>query len=412
MKTKIENINGYTGIYKILNYDVGTKKWIEPQRGKRFRAARWIDGKKVIKRFKTFLEAKSFRSESSINIQPPIMIVPDSTNQMTFGDLVKIWDQNWLQHKEHTTRTRYRSLVKHFQFFWNMPVEKIQPNDIDHWISEIKKPEYLANCLKTRCCYDHEYSVLRGIFGYYASRFNRNYRLPFLSDHAKMLKVREKPKVEKDLTLDELQRFFEALRVDVWDTKWEPIYFLAQMQYAIYSRIQEPSALHYEDFDFERNKLSVNKKIQWVRSKSEKAAGLVDRVTDGAKANGGKILEMPAFAAKVFREWTIRSGIRSGLLFKCSGKIIPYHRIRYRYNQALKKAGLPFTATHLLRHASLSEHYDTNKDILATAKVAGHSDLRSTERYTKVRNERVIECQQKMDEKLMSIFNSKATTSL
>lgn len=81
-----------------------------------------------------------------------------------------------------------------------------------------------------------------------------------------------------------------------------------------------------------------------------------------------------------------------------------YRQIVYRYDQALKAAELPFTGTHLLRHASLSEHYDTCKDILATAKVAGHSDLRATERYAKARDEQVVETQRQMGEKLRNIL--------
>lgn len=120
----------------------------------------------------------------------------------------------------------------------------------------------------------------------------------------------------------------------------------------------------------------------------------------GSKTNGGKTVPMSDFAAKVFREWAMKSGVRSGLLFQYRGEVVTYRQISHRYDQALKKAGLPFRGTHLIRHASLSEHYDTCKDILATAKVAGHCDLRATERYAKARDERVVETQRQMDIKL------------
>jgi integrase len=99
----------------------------------------------------------------------------------------------------------------------------------------------------------------------------------------------------------------------------------------------------------------------------------------------------------------MKSGVRSGLLFHDRGEVVTYRQIAHRYDQALAKAGLPFRGTHLIRHASLSEHYDTCKDILATAKVAGHSDLRATERYAKARDERVIETQRQMDQKLRTL---------
>jgi site-specific recombinase XerD len=70
----------------------------------------------------------------------------------------------------------------------------------------------------------------------------------------------------------------------------------------------------------------------------------------------------------------------------------------------LKIAGLPFKATHILRHAALTEYYEGCKDLLATAKVAGHDDLDSTKRYTENRNETLAKNQRQMDQKLFSLF--------
>ncbi len=132
-------------------------------------------------------------------------------------------------------------------------------------------------------------------------------------------------------------------------------------------------------------------------------AGCEDRVVDGAKANSGKVIDMPQYAAALFREWTVKAGIRSGLLFCLEGKIIPYRVIEYRYSKILRKLKSPFRATHILRHASLTEHYSTCGDIRSTAKVAGHGDLDSTQRYAKVRDEWITEIQHRMDEKLESL---------
>lgn len=159
------------------------------------------------------------------------------------------------------------------------------------------------------------------------------------------------------------------------------------------------AALFYEDFDFERGKIHVRRKVQWSRAKGE-----ADRLTEGAKVNGGKVVPLNDFAGRIFREWVLKSRIRKGLLFPYKGKIVTYSQIASRYDQALKAANLPFRGTHLIRHASLSEHYNTCKDIFATAKFAGHSDLRATERYAKARDKSVIETQRQMDEKMRSIL--------
>lgn len=132
--------------------------------------------------------------------------------------------------------------------------------------------------------------------------------------------------------------------------------------------------------------------------------GYENRIVSGSKANGGKTLSpIPELAGRVFKEWILRSGIRSGPLFLLGGKIISYRQIEYRYTQALRKAGLAFSATHIIRHAALTEAYETCKDLLLVQKFAGQRDMRSTTRYAKVRDEQAAATQKKMDEKLFSI---------
>jgi site-specific recombinase XerD len=83
---------------------------------------------------------------------------------------------------------------------------------------------------------------------------------------------------------------------------------------------------------------------------------------------------------------------------------LKYRQIEHKYTKALKAAQLPFSATHILRHASLTEFYDTCKDLKVTAKVAGHGDVKSTARYAKARDERVTQTQKQMDHKLSSLI--------
>ncbi len=129
-------------------------------------------------------------------------------------------------------------------------------------------------------------------------------------------------------------------------------------------------------------------------------------IVDGSKANGGKVIDMAQSTATFFREWTMNSSVRSGPLFQMDGEIVPYRFIEYRYSKTLRKLKIPFSATHILRHASLTEHYSTCGDFRSTAKVAGHGDLDSTQRYAKVMDERLTEIQQRMDAKLGSLIGN------
>lgn len=398
-------IKGYSGIYRIEIRDQASCPWREPKRGAKFQVIKYANGKRLKRHFHSFDEAKAFRQQDSSIEGEPVQQAPttNSTGAMTFRELVEKWKEIWLPGKNLSTQIRYKSYLKHFDFLHLMQVERIDSCDVDRWINHVKTPVYLKAGHKTRCDYKHEFSVLRIILNFYVSRCNRSYRLPFIKDHREMLKVREKPnKPKKDLTVEQFQKFTICLRQICDEAGCLAIYFIALMQYAIYSRVQEVAALHFEDFDFARGKINVNKKVQWLR-----ARGYEDQIVAGSKKNGGKEIPISELAERTFKEWISRSGVRNGLLFRQEDDdpSIPltYRQIESRYTQALKMAGLPFTATHILRHASLTEYYDTCKDLLATAVVGGHDDVRSTMKYAKSRDERVSQIQKQMDAKLGGI---------
>ena len=283
MKKRKQVPTPYPGIFKIHMLDQKSGKWIEPERGKKFKARRYVktsDGslKAISRRFDSLSEAKAFRNGTPI--EKELEKAKPSKGGITFGELVETWKNDWLPNKDLSTQIRYKSYLKHLQYLWYLNVDEIEPTQIDKWIAHVKRPEYLAQCHSTRCGYDHEFSVLRVILNFYSSRFNRNYRLPFIADHNEMLKVKNKPIVRKDLSVDQLKTFITALRDICWETKWEVIYYLALMQYGIYGRIQDAAALSYEDFDFARNRITITKKVQWLRAK-----GYDHRIVAGSKTN-------------------------------------------------------------------------------------------------------------------------------
>lgn len=392
----------FSGIFKVQVLNSDTGKWEEPLRGKKYKARRYVKSiegnlKEIKRSFESISEAKAFRNGTSIEKE---MLKNHPKNEaMTFGELVEVWKSDWLPNKDLTTQLRYKCYLRHYEFLWNMKVDEIEPTEIDKWIAYLKRPEYLRQCHSTRASFDHEFTVLRIILNFYSSRFNRNYRLPFIRDHNEMLRVKTKPAIKKDLNVDQLQAFFLALREECLGKEWEVIYYLALMQYGIYGRIQEAAALHFEDFDFSANKIEINKKVQWMRTK-----GYQDRVVTGLKSDAGKTLSpIPELATRVFKEWILRSGVRSGPLFQIDGKIISYRQIEYRYSNALNKARLAFSATHIIRHAALTEAYEACKDLLLVQRFAGQRDMRSTTHYAKVRDEQAAATQRKIDEKLFSI---------
>ncbi len=230
-KRKTKVMPSFPGIYQIQVWDVDVKKWTEPKFGAKYMVAR--PGKDDTGRFKrewgcfdTFAEAKAYRNRSVVEVKQ----TPAPATGTSLGQLMELWKQNWLSHKQPTTQIRYASYLQHFQFLKEMPVEAIKPIHVDQWIAHVKRPEYLGRHHSTRCNYRHEFSVLKSILGYYVERLNHDYRLPFVRSH-----LAEKPEQKKDLSVDQIKLFLDALCIDVKDTKYEAIYYVAAMQYFIWA---------------------------------------------------------------------------------------------------------------------------------------------------------------------------------
>lgn len=405
MKRKYEQIKNHAGIYRILTSKDG-KSWREPKSGKKYASTKYEAGsaKRAKRHFNTFEEAKTFRHKFEL-VQIPVLRTneieePTQKDFLSFEDAIALYEKATLSNKAASTQTRYHHYKKHLAFFNGMSVETIDTITIDNWIAWLKRPEYLATQHSTRCSFKSEFTVLRNILNTYTSRINRNFRMPFIREHRAAIKVKAPALVVKDLTPEELKKFLEALKEVCLNTKWEFVYYLALMQYFTYSRIQEATALHYEDFNFARNEITLSKKIMFGRSHKEQTI-----LVSGSKANGGKILPMSEMASRTFREWTIRSGIRSGPLFAFKGEWPRYRLIEYRYSQALQKAGLNQSATHVLRHASLTEAQETSRDLNQTKFLAGHQSIKTTERYAKVRTHQIRETQNKFDEKMSGVLD-------
>ncbi|MGZ3775313.1 MAG: tyrosine-type recombinase/integrase [Bdellovibrio sp.] len=405
MKRKYEGIKNHAGIYKVLISEDGLT-WHEPKRGSKYAASRYEgrSSKRSKRHFDRFEDAKNFRAKQEriavSSAQEMQVHQPSEQKYFKFEDAIGLYEKTTLANKAASSQTRYHHYKKHFAFFTGMAVESIDTIIIDKWITWLKRPEYLQTQHSTRCNFKSEFTLLRGILNTYTSRINRNYRMPFIKEHRAAIKVKESALVVKDLTPEELKRFLKTLEDICKGSKWEFIYYLALMQYLTFSRIQDATALHFEDFNFDRGEITLNKKIMFGRSQKEETT-----LESGAKANRGKIIPMSETAAKVFKEWTMRAGIRHGPLFIFEGSWPRYRCIEYRYTKALRLAGLNQSATHVLRHASLTEAQEICGDLNQTKILAGHKSTKTTERYAKVRTHQIKETQNKLDIKLSGLLD-------
>jgi site-specific recombinase XerC len=70
-----------------------------------------------------------------------------------------------------------------------------------------------------------------------------------------------------------------------------------------------------------------------------------------------------------------------GLLFSNDGKPVEYRTIQHYYNLAFKRAGLPYTATHVLRHGWTREVYNQTPDLAVAKELLGDTSDEAAKVY-------------------------------
>lgn len=387
MKTKLKSFKSTPGVYEVLvSYD-GGNKWDHPKTGRRYVAYGYTKaGKRIKKHFKTFQEAKDFKNNISSgggyveDNKTPTPIV----NVMKLSELFEIYQKLELIHRSVNTRDKYPCYIRYYEPIWQTPISEITVGKIDELFAWLKSDKQMETYTKRRCNFKHEFTFLKTLLNYYRETVDNNYRIPILKRHRSNLKIKEVVLKDKDLTREQADNFFNALKKN----PNELFYYLANFQYFTYSRIQGAVALHFEDFDFKLRVINLNKKIVFRRGE-----GLLPELHQGSKAGRGKVISMSPKLEGLFYEWTKKRGISAGPLFMIDGTWPTYRSIQYANDKAFKAAGIEFSATHILRYASLSEAQECGKDLKITQKLAGHKNISTTARYAKVRDRRLCEVQ-------------------
>ncbi|MGZ3656938.1 MAG: tyrosine-type recombinase/integrase [Bdellovibrionota bacterium] len=376
-------------VYRIVMIDPETQNKSEPDLP--YEAARRITrgGKREREWscFRTLAEACKFAASTEVKAA-----------DVTFDEVLRSFEECELAHLESSSKAKNIGIAMHLEFFKGKIVSTITPLMIDKWIALLRSKEYLDTQHATRLSYIQEMKLLKRVLGYYRSRFDIMYPIPILPEHRKRLVVRKKALMpKKDLSLAEFEGFVKALEDITRGGPYECMPVMARAQYGIYGRIQEAAALFCEDIDPRSGAIKVQRKVMWARR-----SGMESVFRDGLKKNEGKVIRSK-FTCQFLTEWMVKKGIRQGPLFGENGQPVPYRMIQYYYDQAFIRMNLPHRGTHIIRHAALSEHYETCRDIQQTKMVAGHSDLSTTQVYAKVRDTALQDTQNLMDDKLRSL---------
>lgn len=382
-KRRIERaVRSNPGIYKIWIWNDNIKEYTPPVRGNAYVAARKrIDVSGPKEERKTFVSldlARQWRISTSVaheNTPQP--------NQVSFGpsfkEVLEKYRRVYMPTLARSTQETYMQLIdRHFDFFFSYNMHEITPALLDQWILHMKsKP--MKNI---RLAFKEEFKVLSGVLKFYQD-YDDKFILPMKPRHKRDLVVKKGSTKSKFITEEEFYKFRDSLMAGV---DGEMFACLATVQFFQALRISEAAGLHWHNIiwnekDPGKSCLAISASVFFSRKRGVDPS-MQDTFKNAKSNDGVKYLPVLPEPYTLLRTRQAQASIHSGPIFHDKGNLLTYRQITHRYNLALKAAGLPYTATHIMRHGGGSYVYNnTNGDLSLVSMMLGNKDLKTAKIY-------------------------------
>ena len=376
-KKRIERaIKGNTGIYKIWTWNQTRTEYTPPPRGNPYVAFRrrtsGLISKTERETFPSLDEARIWRS-GFIETQNA-MTAPRTTP--SFKDVVTMYTRDRLPQLRPSTQESYQKMLKiYFEPLKNLMISEVTPTLVDQWIEFLKQ----LPRTKRRKSFRHELDLLSGILKFY-SEYDDDFKLPMKPRHRRNIYLGSFSGVQnKGLTDKEFFQFRQAL---LKFKDGELFAALATLQFFQALRISEAAGLYWSDIDWDlespsRSKIRISRSVFFSRTKGQKPS-LLNSFKNSKANKGMKTLPL----MKESHQTLIKlqdAVLKEGLIFKQkNGDLLTYRQIQNAFDSAFKKAGLPYSGTHIMRHGGASYIYNkANGDLSLVQAITGNKDYKS-----------------------------------
>ena len=272
----------------------------------------------------------------------------------TFGD---VWELYVARHLSQLESASFEMCVKTSKRFYDrlmkIPIVEITAEAISHHLVAKKKAN-LKQAIQKRYNFNCELKYLKTFLNWYRENIDAQFVNPVLKRHKVEGTIRKMPKRHKKMRRHELRAFFDALGRD--GELWRD---LAETQFYFSGRIQEVGGLQWGSVDFEDGIIHIenvavwgwNRTLQYLKDCPKNGEDRCVPMTGRLRS----ILERRLKDRRPSKYRDERTGkeVPGDFVFHQEGRPLKYRHIQYRYNKAMKRAGLghKFASTHVLRHS-------------------------------------------------------------
>ena len=256
--------------------------------------------------------------------------------------------------------TTYATLLKHpiaAQF-----VHTLTTADLQRYINSLAADGYSLSTIKKQYHLVSAYIKYANGEGLMLRPIHNNVKLPAKST---MQSKRSVPTYTKPEEI--------ALR-KILNTGNRPGYYAALLMLETGLRVGEALALTWDDVQWERSALSVNKTLIRIANKRR------IEVQDSAKSHtSNRVVPLSKTAIEILEKVCERSEDPPGyILAGADGSPISYEAMRYQIQHACSDAKVPYKGQHAFRHTFATNCYKRGADVKLLSKILGHCDVSIT----------------------------------
>ena len=240
--------------------------------------------------------------------------------------------------------------------------------------------------------FDKEIRDLKAMLNWYRDSVDFQFANPVKQNHFKLAVIREIPKKQRQITIQQFQSFLTHL----------PEFFqeLATVQFFCGARIGEIAGLQWKNIDFRKRILKIQEVLIWING--------TPKVKSCPKNGLSREVYLNDTLIEILRRKS-ESKADSGLVFTFGGKPLRYGVICNNFNRAWRKAGLSsFTGTHQLRYTAAQFSRILTGSIDGAKAITGHQSVVLANKYSDYKS---IDQNKKSVRKLEKALNGKQKNS-
>lgn len=292
--------------------------------------------------------------------------------QVLFADVVHEWQEEHYANIRPKTQAEYKAMCNRLiDYFGDRVIKHITPKDIEVFISDVARKGYAKQTVSTNLLVANMIFRYAIVQGYIETSPAEYIRIP-----------KNLPKKKRELPTDEeIQKIKDSV----------DLHFGLFPFFILYTGLRkgEALALCYEDINFEKKTVSVNKVLEFrsnkpiLRSFTKSAAGMRTVVLPDIL-----ISKLP--------------NKKHGAIFTFDGEYMTAQGYKRHYEHYMRVSGVNCTA-HQIRHAYATILYEAGISDMDTQAMMGHASITTTRQiYQHIREARLDEARTQINSFLSS----------